>query len=309
MSLISIIIPAKNAETTLAATLDSVAGQSGVIVEAIVVDDASTDRTREIAVGHAVAPRVIASPRPGASAARNAGLAVATGEAIVFLDADDQLKPGALERRARALAESGPNTIVVTDHVELVDGRERPSRTRPDFGGDPREALLNSNRFAVHAAMVSHELLDRVPGHFDEGLTTYEDWALWLRLALLGAEFRVIDVADCEYRIRLEGMTTDRRRARGDGIRVIQLARAWVAQVPAADRGWLEAVRRRTLRYLLWLEARAAVKRGNLIAGAFYAFRALATSPAVTTAQAWRKAGRLARAAAHRLSPRARGSR
>jgi len=290
MSLISIIIPAKNAEATLAATLDSVAGQSGVRFEAIVVDDGSTDRTKEIALGHSVGPKVIASRRPGVSAARNAGFAAAVGESIVFLDADDLLKSGALERRLRALREAGPDTIVVSDHVELVDGRERTSRTRPDFGADPRDALLRSNRFALHAAMAGRELLARVPGPFDEGLTTYEDWALWLRLALLGAEFHVIDVADCVYRIRPAGMTTDRRRAGGDAIRVMALARAWVAQVPAADRGWLEAVRRRTLRYLLALEARAAVKRGNMIAGAAYACRALAVSPLATLVQACRKA-------------------
>jgi glycosyltransferase involved in cell wall biosynthesis len=291
MNVISIVIAAKNAEATLAATLDSVAGQRGVTVETIVVDDGSTDRTREIALRHGVGAKVIAGPRPGVSAARNAGFAAATGGAIVFLDADDALKPGALERRLRVLGEAGPSTIVVTDHVELAEGLERASRTKPDFGADPRDALLRSNRFALHAAMASRELLARVPGPFDERLTTYEDWALWLRLSLLGAEFQVIDVADCVYRIRPEGMTTDRRRARGDGIRAMQLARAWVAQVPESDRGRLEAVRRRTLRYLLALEARDAVKRGNVIGGALYALRALAVSPMVTLAQACRKAG------------------
>lgn len=181
--------------------------------------------------------------------------------------------------------------LVVTDHVELVDGEERPSRTRPDFGVDPRDALLRSNRLAVHAAIVRRALLDRVPGPFVEELATYEDWALWLRLALLGAEFRVIDLQDCTYRIRSEGMTTDRRRARRDAIRVMELARGWVAQTPPDDRDRLEAARRRTLRYLLALDARDAVKRGNVIAAAAGAVRALAISPTVAMVEVWQAAG------------------
>ncbi len=298
MTLVSVIIPARDAEATLGATLDSVAIQSGVRVEAIVVDDASTDRTGEIATEHAVAPKVIASPRPGVSAARNAGFAASTGDAIVFLDSDDLLRPGALERRLGALegVPAGRDTIVVADHVELVDGAERPARSRPDFGSDPRDALLRSNRLAVHAALTGRELLGRVAGPFDESLTAYEDWALWLQLALQGVEFRVIDVADCVYRVRPAGMTTDRPRARGDAIRVMQKARAWVAQVSPPDRDRLEAVRRRTLRYLLALQARDAVKRGNLIGGVSYALRALAVSPKVTMAQLWRKVGHRMRA-------------
>ena len=159
----------------------------------------------------------------------------------------------------------------------------------PTYGADPRDALLRSNRLALHAAMARRELLERVAGPFDEGLATYEDWALWLHLALLGAEFCVLDVADCVYRIRPQGMSTDRVRARGDGIRVMGLARPWVAACPAADRAKLEAVRRRTLRYLLALEARDAVKRRDLIAGARYAMRAVAVSPVLTMKQAFRR--------------------
>ena len=71
MSLISVIIPAKNAEETLGATLDSVADQAGVDVETIVVDDGSTDRTREIASSHAVAPKIAAGSGTGAAAAQS----------------------------------------------------------------------------------------------------------------------------------------------------------------------------------------------------------------------------------------------
>jgi glycosyltransferase involved in cell wall biosynthesis len=304
MSTVSVIIPARNAEATLAAALDSVAAQSGVEVETIVVDDGSTDETPAVAAGHSIKPEFLRSTGSGASAARNLGLAAATGRYVVFLDGDDLLKPGALQGRLAALRGCDPETIVVSDHVELVDGRERPSRTRPDLGEDPRDSLLRSNRMAIHAVTVPRELLARVPGPFQVDLATYEDWALWLRLALLGARFRVLDLADCVYRVRPKGMTTDRRRARRDAIRVVQLARQWVDQTPAGERARLEAVRRRTLRYLLTLEARDALRRGNLLAGAAYAGRAASVSPLVSTVQAWQKAVGWTRRRAGRTSRR-----
>jgi len=308
MSLISVIIPAKNAEETLGATLDSVADQAGVDVETIVVDDGSTDRTREIASSHAVAPRIVSGSGTGAAAARNAGLAASTGRAIVFLDADDLLKPGALQRRLLALEEAGPNTIVVTDHVEFVEGRERPSRTRPDFGGDPREALLQRNRLTVHAALVPRELLDLVPGPFIESLVVYEDWALWLHLALLGVQFRVLDIPDCVYRIRSAGMatdmTTDLPRAQGDAIRVLELAKDWIRQTPRCDWGRLDLIRRRRLREYLWSRARVNARRGKLIRASVDALRVPLVGPGDLPRALWRRGRRRLRAVATR--PRAR---
>lgn len=304
MRLISVIIPAKNAEATLAATLDSIAGQAGVQVETIVVDDGSTDRTREIAASHAAAPRIVLGSGSGAAAARNAGLAASTGGAIVFLDADDLLKPGALARRLEVLEESGPNTIVVAEHVELVDGLERQARTRLELGSDPRDALLRSNRLTIHAALVPQALLDRVPGPFSESLVVYEDWALWLRLALLGAQFRVLHVPDCVYRIRPAGMTTDRPRARRDAIRLIELAEDWIAQAPPEDRQGLEAVRRRTLRYLLALRARDAARRGELVRAVADASKALLVAPGDVPRYLWRHGRRRLRSVVGRIVAR-----
>lgn len=288
MTLVSVIIPARDAEATLGATLDSVAGQAGVQVETVVVDDGSTDGTREIAARHAAAPTIVPGPRAGAAAARNAGFAASTGQAIVFLDADDLLKPGALARRLAVLEESGPNTIVVAEHVELVDGLERPARTRLELGSDPRDALLRNNRLTIHAALVPRALLDRVPGPFRESLVVYEDWALWLHLALLGARFRVLRIADCVYRIRPAGMTTDRPRARRDAIRVIELAEDWIGQAPPEDQPRLEAVRCRTLRYLLALQARDAARRGELVRAVADATKALLVAPGDVPRYLWR---------------------
>lgn len=91
----SIIIPAYNAEAFLAECLDSIAPQRGDDCEVIVVDDGSTDRTAAI-----LAERpwltVVSQSNRGMSAARNRGLQQAQGDYILFVDADDRLRPDAL---------------------------------------------------------------------------------------------------------------------------------------------------------------------------------------------------------------------
>ena len=112
---VTIIVPARNEEASLADCLQSLVTQTGVNCEIIVVDDASTDRTREIAEGFAVVQanarvsvRVI-SPGPlppgwtGKNNAAVAGANVAQGEWLLFTDADTVHLPGSL---ARALAEA-----------------------------------------------------------------------------------------------------------------------------------------------------------------------------------------------------------
>ena len=104
----SAIVPARNEEVSLGACLESLACQSGVNFEIILVDDASTDRTREIAQSFPSVRVVDAGPPPanwtGKNNAMAAGAAVAGGEWLLFTDADTVHLPGSL---ARAVAEAG----------------------------------------------------------------------------------------------------------------------------------------------------------------------------------------------------------
>src|SRR5258708_7976791 len=98
---VTVVIPAYNAEATLDQTLQSLRAQTYAAWNAIVVDDGSRDGTFAIAEKIARANprvRIIRQTNAGESAARNAGLAEATGEWLVFLDADDWLLPTYLER-------------------------------------------------------------------------------------------------------------------------------------------------------------------------------------------------------------------
>ncbi len=120
---ISVIIPCCNGEAFLAATLESVLNQTLPPAEVIVVDDGSTDGSLALASTFGGIVRTMAQPRSGASAARNAGMAAAIGDAVMFLDADDLLGPTVLEELAAVLA-AHPDAVACCPwyRLEEVDG-------------------------------------------------------------------------------------------------------------------------------------------------------------------------------------------
>ena len=93
--LVSVIIPCYNGEKFLKETIESALGQTYPAVEVIVIDDGSIDRSGEIAQSLPV--RYIRQPNRGLTASRNLGVRESRGSYIVFLDADDRLKPHAIE--------------------------------------------------------------------------------------------------------------------------------------------------------------------------------------------------------------------
>src|SRR6516162_596409 len=103
--LVSVIIPAYNAERTLRRAIDSALAQDYQPIEIIVVDDGSKDATSEVAAAYLdKAVQLVQLPRNcGESGAMNTGIAVAKGEYIAFLDADDEWLPKKLTRQIAAL--------------------------------------------------------------------------------------------------------------------------------------------------------------------------------------------------------------
>ena len=114
-SLISIVIPARNAERTIATTLKALRSQRPVPLEVIVVDDASSDGTARVAREHG-ARVIVARSRCYAGGARNLGWDEANGEVVVFLDADDVPTEGWARGLWRALEEY-PDALVGCAHT------------------------------------------------------------------------------------------------------------------------------------------------------------------------------------------------
>lgn len=101
--LVSVVIPVRNGVRYLGEAIESVLAQERVRVEVIVVDNGSSDGSRALAESFGAPVRVIEETRPGAAHARNAGVRVASGEYLAFLDADDVWTPGKLERQLAEL--------------------------------------------------------------------------------------------------------------------------------------------------------------------------------------------------------------
>lgn len=133
--LVSLVMPVRDAASTLAMAIGSLQAQTWRNLEVLVVDDGSADESVEIAKGLARADaraRVLANARgPGPSGARNTGLEAATGAFIGFQDADDWAHPQRIEQQVAALPSGGP-VAVVSRHFRLAaDGRPVSPRVTP----------------------------------------------------------------------------------------------------------------------------------------------------------------------------------
>lgn len=126
---ISVVIPAFNARRYLAEALQSVFSQTLAPAEVIVVDDGSEDGTAEVAEGYGERVHLLRQRRGGNGAARNAGVAVATGQLLAFLDADDRFCPDKLELQLRALEED-PGLDMVFGHVREFVSPELPEEVK-----------------------------------------------------------------------------------------------------------------------------------------------------------------------------------
>ena len=141
--LVSVIVPAYQAERFIEETLDSAAHQDYPAVEVIVVDDGSTDRTAELVAGRGV--RLLRQPHRGPAAARNTGVAAAAGEFIAVLDADDLWPSDRLSRQVDFLQRNPEVGLVLglTD-VFLNPGEDPPPHWAGLTNGEPIAAVAGT---------------------------------------------------------------------------------------------------------------------------------------------------------------------
>lgn len=146
--LISVIIPAFNAEKFITRAIDSICLQHYSNLEIIVIDDASTDRTAEIVLELKV--KLIRLPHnQGAAVARNTGIVQARGELIAFLDADDEWLPDKLNNQTQAL-QNNPHLVGVVGFLKIISSHAlEPEQISAFFLPSFGTALLKRQIFEV----------------------------------------------------------------------------------------------------------------------------------------------------------------
>ncbi|MCA9056709.1 MAG: glycosyltransferase family 2 protein, partial [Planctomycetaceae bacterium] len=126
---VDVVIPVFNGERFLEQAIASVLDQSLVPAKVLVVDDGSTDSSREIAMRFGNPVSCLAQANQGPSAARNRGIAAASSEWVAFLDADDYWMPGRLERMLDVVERNPDVDFVYTGLTRIAaDGSEEPLR-------------------------------------------------------------------------------------------------------------------------------------------------------------------------------------
>ncbi|WP_245429080.1 trifunctional glycosyltransferase/class I SAM-dependent methyltransferase/polysaccharide deacetylase [Mesorhizobium sp. WSM3860] len=202
--LVSIVVPAHNAEATLARALDCLLDQETADWEAIIVDDASTDRTPAIIAGyveHDARFRTLSSCAYSAAGARNSGISIARGQWLMFLDADDWVDASFLAKMLAAL-KTAPDAVAAYCGSRRVmpDGELAPSSISTEVASQPFETFARRCAVRTHALLVDRKTIVELGG-FDVSLRTCEDWDLWQRLARMGKRWVMVDEPLAFYRV------------------------------------------------------------------------------------------------------------
>jgi glycosyltransferase involved in cell wall biosynthesis len=216
---VGVVIPTFDRAAVLAETVESALAQSPPPDEIVIVDDGSTDDTRAVMepfVRRGV--RYVYQKNAFQGAARNKGQAVLSTDvtAVLFLDSDDLLLPGALRRLAGALADA-PEAVLAYGRPIFMDAAGRPTRTSwgiEDFeGADLWPRLVRRNFICTPGcALVRRDALRRA-GDWDTSLRGVEDWDMWLRLAEGAGRFvQVPTPAEPVLRYRVHSQSVSRDR-------------------------------------------------------------------------------------------------
>ena len=179
---VTAIIPCYNAAPYVAEAIDSVVVQTRRVDEVLVIDDCSTDDSREIAARYAL--RLLQTPRnSGHAAARNLGIRAAKGDVIAWLDADDYWEPNHVETVV-GLLDRHPDAAVAFSGVRRVGAQSGLWSQFPCSDG-PKRILRDSFEATIVPAMSAatrKAALEQVGG-FDERIRISPDFDLWLRMS------------------------------------------------------------------------------------------------------------------------------
>lgn len=227
-SKVSVIVPCYNQAQFLAETLDSVLAQTHENWECIIVNDGSTDNTETVAMDYCDRDKRFIYHKKengGLSSARNAGLDIAQGEYVQFLDSDDILLPNKFEYQIRAMETDNLDVCVCHHSMFTTDINQTWENffsqsiydlTYHGFVYNWGETFV----IAIHSGLFTHSFLKNYHIRFDEQVHAMEDWLFWV--SIIRAKGIVCEIQDklALYRVQTSSMTHDKKRMQSNRLRV-----------------------------------------------------------------------------------------
>jgi glycosyltransferase involved in cell wall biosynthesis len=211
--LVSVIIPAYNAGRYIKEAVDSALAQTYKNCEVVVVDDGSTDNTRQVLAPYIDAGKIkyIYQENKGLAGARNTGIKNSSGEYITLLDADDIFLPRKIERQVNFLEKHPECDICYCDLYHFYE--DKPDQLlklnyRYYSGKEVLPHLIAGNFIAPISVVARRTVFERF-GYFDETLKRSEDIEFWLRIALGGGQICFLPEVLGKLRIRRSGNLQD----------------------------------------------------------------------------------------------------
>jgi glycosyltransferase involved in cell wall biosynthesis len=260
MSLISVVIPAYNASAFIAETIASACRQTHGDLEILVVDDGSTDATREIVLSLAQRDpriRLIEADHRGVSAARNRGISEARSDLIATLDADDLWHPEKIARQFDLMRRSEPEVGVVYCWAAGIDAKGRvilPVWNASRAQGDVLQDIVRSGILSNGSTPLMRRSAIERAGGYDENLHLCEDWQFYTALAGV-CRFRAIPECFVGYRISNTSTSMDVLPME----RAIDEVTAWIRRTwPDLPENVLVDRDRNVQRYLAFLAIRGS---------------------------------------------------
>jgi glycosyltransferase involved in cell wall biosynthesis len=227
---VSVILPVYNRQDSVARAIQSVLAQTGAAVDLIVVDDGSTDGTREVLAEFGSRITVIEQPHAGPYVARNHALRHARGELVAFIDSDDAWLPDRLAVQLPSMLRPEVG-LVFGDVVHVSPGRiaERGHLTSfqvaPPHRGRAAAQFAWCNFVPTSTVLVRRRCLEEA-GCFSEAEVRSSDYLMWFRIALRH-ELDFVSRVVAEYTLSADGISRDLGRSIDARIRLFsdELAR------------------------------------------------------------------------------------
>ena len=186
---ISVIIPTYNRKLFLIHAIDSVLNQTYQNLELIIIDDGSSDKSREYIKKKYPSIKIYKQSNKGVSSARNKGIKISSNNWIAFLDSDDRWHPKKLEKQINYLAKNRKYKICHTDEIWIRKSiRINQHKKHKKYGGLIFDKCLDMCRISPSSVIIHKDVFNKV-GLFNEKLPVCEDYDLWLRIT---AKFPVL---------------------------------------------------------------------------------------------------------------------